>query len=285
MRAPPRPAPLRFLGLLLFLLLAGCHRDDPHADAALFLQRLFGGKMAEAYQGASSGFQAAVSERSFEAVAHERGFIGATLVALGAPQPDDADSVKVDAEAKSATGEKMNLVLTLARENHAWRLFSLRFKRSVETGLSENPFDVVGSLHPGSFKEPSEQVIPDDAALRRLVKDTLLEFNRAIRAKTFADFYTYISTAWQAQVTERQLQTHFQTFIDHELDISAIADSHAEFDVSPGITSDGILEVEGHYPTHPLQIQFKLKYVHEITSWKLFGIDVVAAPPATGSAH
>jgi hypothetical protein len=285
MPARSRPAPLRFVGFLLLLLLPGCHRADPHADAALFLQRLFGGKTAEAYQSASTGFQATVSERSFEAVAHERGFVGASLVEVGAPQTDDADSVKVEAEAKSAAGEKMNLVLTLAHENRAWRLYSLRFKRSVETGLSENPFDVVGSLHPGSFKEPSEQTLPDDAALRRLVKNTLLEFNRAIRAKSFSDFYTDVSMAWQAQVTERQLQTHFQAFIDHELDISAIADSHAEFDVPPAISSDGLLEVEGHYPTHPLQIQFKLKYVHEATSWKLFGIDVVAAPPATAPAH
>jgi hypothetical protein len=273
MPASSRPPGLCCLWLLLLLLVPGCHKPDPKAAAALFFQQLFGGQTSEAYDSTAFGFQAFVSKRSFDAVAHERGFVGASVVNLGAPQIE-GQTAKLEAEAHSATGEKLNFVVTMTHENGLWRLYSLRFPRSLQNGFSENPFDVVNTIRPGSFKEPSEFPIPDDKAVRRLVRDALLEFNRAIRARSFSDFYAYVASAWQAQLTEKQLQSAFQQFIDNEVDISAIADSEPQFDAPVKTTSDGILTVTGHYPTRPVQILFTLKFVHEATVWKLFGIDV-----------
>ena len=293
MPAFSRPPGLRCLWLLLLLLVPGCRKSDPNAAAVQFFQQLFSGKTDDAYDSTAFGFQAFVSKRSFDAVARERGFVGASIVNLGTPQIE-GQTAKLEAEARGATGEKVNFIVTMTRENGTWRLFSLRFPRSLQTGFSENPFDVVNSVRPGSFKEPSELPIPDDKAVRRLVKDALLEFNRAIRARSFSDFYAYVSSAWQAQLTEKQLQHAFQQFIDNEVDISAIADSEAQFDAPVKTTSDGILIVTGHYPTRPVQILFMLKFVHEATVWKLFGIEVKSdtakeaeksAEPVTGAAR
>jgi hypothetical protein len=32
--------------------------------------------------------------------------------------------------------------------------------------------------------------------------------------------------------------------------------------------------MEGYYPTQPLKVNFKLKYIYEHPAWKLFGINV-----------
>jgi len=40
------------------------------------------------------------------------------------------------------------------------------------------------------------------------------------------------------------------------------------------VNSDGLLILAGHYDGHPYRIQFALKYIYELPSWKLFGLDV-----------
>jgi hypothetical protein len=40
------------------------------------------------------------------------------------------------------------------------------------------------------------------------------------------------------------------------------------------IDSDGVLIVQGYYPTTPHRIIFKLKYLEEESEWKLVGVDV-----------
>ncbi len=119
--------------------------------------------------------------------------------------------------------------------------------------------------------------VPGDQELKTLTRDSLLAFNKAVAAKDFTGFLGQVSSVWQKQVTAKKLAEVFQTFIDKQIDIGFVAKGEPEFDKAPEINSDGVLVLEGHYPTTPDNVQFKLKYINEKGAWKLFGISVDVA--------
>ncbi len=261
-----------FLGLTLLVLCCGCEKKaDPAQASRSFFQQLFEGKVKEAYDGAAFGFQTLQTESAFEANAREMGLTGGKAVEIGTPKIDGR-TAKVESNVTTSKGEKASLIVTLQDERGAWRVYSIRTPRSIETGLSENRFTLVGKGL--AFNDATHQPLPDEKTTALLVRDNLLQFNNAIRTRSFTDFYNFVAVAWQAQLTEKQLQRAFQGFIDQNVDISTIKDLEPVFDNPPMISSDGLLLVSGHYPTKPYVVTFSLKFIYELPDWKLFGLDV-----------
>jgi hypothetical protein len=120
--------------------------------------------------------------------------------------------------------------------------------------------------------------VPADKELKVLALDSLLSFNKAIQAQDFTGFQKEISALWQAQVTPSKLKTIFQTFIDQQLDLSPITTKDPVFSEPPKIDGDGVLVLQGFYPTTPSKVDFRLKYIYEKTAWKLIGIKVDVKP-------
>ncbi len=121
--------------------------------------------------------------------------------------------------------------------------------------------------------------LPKDKELKALVLDTLLAFNKAVQGKNFARFHEErLSPQLQKQFTLEKFSEAFQTFIDKGYDISKIAQSEPVFDVPPAINDDGLLVLNGHYPTKPNKVTFKLTYAYESSVWKLMGINVQVIP-------
>lgn len=263
--------------LAVLLIFTGCHRDgDPSEAAKVFFDRLAHGKVKEAYDSGAFGFQTLQSPVAFESNAREMGLVGSKSVQLQ-PAVIDGRMAKITVEVTPATGEKSTLIVTLEREHGDWRIYAIKTPRSIETGIVENRFTLVGKGL--AFNDATNQPMPDDKTVRRLTKDSLLEFNKAIRAHEFKDFYDSVSTAWQAQLTEKQLQTAFQGFIDKDVDISGIKDLEPVYDGIPIVSSDGLLLVSGHFDTKPVVVIFSLKFMYELPDWKLFGLDVDLRAP------
>lgn len=129
--------------------------------------------------------------------------------------------------------------------------------------------------------------IPEKSQLKLLVNDTLLHFAQAINAKDFSEFYQTIAKRWQAQITEDELATAFQTFTDQNVDLTGLHQLEPIFSEPPALNRDGLLVVQGKYPTHVFTTDFTLKYFYEERSWKLFGISLdiqPAAVPSVGNA-
>ena len=115
---------------------------------------------------------------------------------------------------------------------------------------------------------------------RALVRESLLGFNQAVQGKSFAAFHKTIAPMWQKQITPEKMQSLFQSFIDGEVDISGVADVEPSFERGPLIDDDGLLQIEGSYPTKPSQVRFKLGYVFEDNRWRLLKINVRLAQPS-----
>ncbi len=141
---------------------------------------------------------------------------------------------------------------------------------------------VVSLLLLPTFALATPPPMPTDAELKMLARDSLLNFNQMLQTKDPTAFHRYISKLWQDQITPKQLQEVFQSFIDQKIDLSDVAQAEPTFESPPAINSDGLLVLEGFYSNVPGRIDFRLKCVYEKPAWKLFGVKVNVSP--TGAA-
>lgn len=128
--------------------------------------------------------------------------------------------------------------------------------------------------------DASKKEVPSDAEMQEMAKATLLDFNDALQAADFSDFYNHISKAWQKQTSPDKLKQGFQAFIDGKTDISNIKPMEATFTSAPAVSKNlgyDMLMVKGEYPTSPIKTTFELNYVPEGKEWKLALIRVYAA--------
>lgn len=125
--------------------------------------------------------------------------------------------------------------------------------------------------------DASRGEIPEGDELQEMVQKTLVEFNDAIQADDFTDFFQTISKLWQRQSSPAKLKDTFQLFIDRKIDFGEVRTMGADFTSKPRIDdSKGFKELilEGRYDTSPNPTKFELKYTPEGKSWKLTGISV-----------
>jgi hypothetical protein len=114
--------------------------------------------------------------------------------------------------------------------------------------------------------------VPAETELKSMTLDTLLTFNKGVQAKDFTGFYKEIAKLWQEQTSPEKLQELFHDFVDKELDISPIKKLEPVFNKPAEINSDGVLVINGYYPTTPKRVVFRLQYLQEEGDWKLVGI-------------
>lgn len=272
--------PLRRLALLLCgalaAVLGSCTKKaDPVTATRTFFEQVAAGRTAEAYESATFAFRAQQSLRAFETTVKEQGLSAFSKAQWEAPQIEGR-TARIRGEVSDPTTPNSALLVILEQESGVWRIFSIRKPRSA-AGLSVNLFGA--PPRGGGFTEAVDQPIPDEAAMRRLTRETLLKFNAAVQEKSFAGFHGEVSKAWQKQVSAGDLQRAFQAFINTEVDIGGIRDVEPVFNRPPRITSDGLLLVTGLFPTTPHYVVFTLRFTYELPAWKLFGIDVNLQKP------
>src|SRR5262249_741636 len=115
--------------------------------------------------------------------------------------------------------------------------------------------------------------IPAEEELKKLVTKSLLDFDQAVKAKNFENFYNSLSQLWKGQTSPEALQKIFQQFINKNIDISGIKDVAPVVEPKPAI-KESFLVVEGHYPLKSERVEFTLRYTLESSAWKLAGIRV-----------
>ena len=129
------------------------------------------------------------------------------------------------------------------------------------------------NIEAGPTREPAAEV-PPDKNLKKLVLDSLLSFDQAVRTKDFNKFHGEISKTWQQQISPDDLLKTFKSFVDQKAHIAGIADVDPEFTKPPAVDEEGRLIVAGSYPTQPKTVFFQLKYLTESGKWKLIGLNV-----------
>lgn len=116
--------------------------------------------------------------------------------------------------------------------------------------------------------------IPTVEKLNELATATLLEFDKGVAQRDFANFHGQLSRPFQDQKTVAELNQIFKEFIDKQINVSVVEEETPIFTEPPAIDGDGVLVLVGYYPTKPARVEFTLKYVYEHPEWKLLAINV-----------
>jgi hypothetical protein len=269
-------APLRLCLLALLPLLAtSCGKKAGPAEAAkLFFGLIANGRSSEAYESTALGFKAQQSEKRFAQANKELGLVNVRSL-TNEPPKIEGNTATLKMEITDNEGAKAPLNVTLVDERGAWRVFSVRAPRSVETGLAAN---LLGTVGRGSgFTDGVNHPRPSDAEIRQLVETTLLLFDESVTAGNFDRFYDEISEAWQEQVTKAKMKRAFQGFIDGKISVAHLRGQPAIFYEPPAVSTEGLLTARGYYAGDPHNVVFGMKFMYETPKWRLFGLDVSLA--------
>ena len=103
--------------------------------------------------------------------------------------------------------------------------------------------------------------VPPPNELRQLLVESLLAFNQAVAAKDFTAFHASISALWQQQITPAKMKETFQPYIDKRIDLSNVVRVDPVYSEPAKIDENGVLIVQGVYPTAPTKVDFRLKFL------------------------
>lgn len=112
-----------------------------------------------------------------------------------------------------------------------------------------------------------------------LIRSTLLTLNDANRSGNYSVLRDLAAPDFRARNTAADLAAIFSDLRARKFDLFAVAIEAPQLAAAPSIGSDRMLRLRGHFPTHPLQIEFDLLFQDVGGQWLLFGLSV-ATPPA-----
>lgn len=158
----------------------------------------------------------------------------------------------------TADGGIIPVTMKFVKENEKWMILSLSRE---EAGVDME-------------EEEKTAAIPPDYILEDIVTHSVEKFATAVKFEDFTDFHNSISETWQEQITPEELKKIFNDFIVKKVDIRAVDEVKPKFTRETYIDKDGLMRVQGYFPTHPKVVNFKLTYIFEEEFWKLFGIEI-----------
>jgi hypothetical protein len=240
------------VAILLFVF--GLTRGAVQSAESL-LTLLGEGKIEEAYNSTSTTLQRQQPLPEFERTVKELGLTDFASASWSSREIK-GDRAQLEGSIATRSGGKIPVTIELLKESGNWKVLS------------------ISAPHAGVTTEQSAKKVPGDAEAKALILGSLLAFNRAVEKADFTEFHAQISQLWQEQITAEKLKEIFADFIDKKINISGIKDVEPILTEPPQINPEGLLILEGYYPTHPSKVYFGLKYVYEHPSWKLFGIKV-----------
>jgi hypothetical protein len=154
---------------------------------------------------------------------------------------------------------------------------------AVKLDHLNKPLIEPGATGPATPSPP----LPPEAELKKLVTDSVLALNQAIRDKDFQAFHASLSAPLQQKSTPASLMKAFQDFVTRSIDLSPVKTVEPVFEDKPAIDDRGRLHLSGYFPTDP-RVQFDIKYLYEPTAWKIFSIHVnrlSPSEPGAGDKH
>lgn len=231
------------------------------AEGEKFLSTLGSGSTEAAYAMTSVTFQKSQTQEEFARTVKGYGLDGFQSASWSNRKIENDRGV-LEGTVQCKTGGAVPLTLEMIKEGGTWKVLSIK---GPQAGASTGPI---------IEKETATLPAPTKDEAAKMAMTALLAFNEGIQTKSFEKFHAGISKLWQKQITPAQLLEAFQTFIDKKIDLAPIQSLSPEFKSAPAIDADGVLALEGEYPTTPNKVIFKLEYVAEDKAWKLLGVNV-----------
>jgi hypothetical protein len=162
---------------------------------------------------------------------------------------------ELEGEVITESGGVVPLKLLFAKENDTWKIYGIQ---KPTAGLQT---------------EQSSPNIPAKADQVALVKQAMHDFAVSVNNKSMEHFHSTVSQLWQREFTAQKFDEAFGAFFESGLDLTVL--DGFESSIEPvAVDENGVLVLEGFFPTRPSKVTFKQQFVYEGIGWKLVGFKV-----------
>ncbi|MEA5097511.1 MAG: hypothetical protein VB032_03125 [Burkholderiaceae bacterium] len=155
-------------------------------------------------------------------------------------------------------GASVPLRMTFVKEADGWKIYSIQKPTA------------------GVQTESASPALPGKAEQGALVRQSTASFVASVNARDMGTFRNTTSSLWQKQFTAEQLNQAYKAVIDSGANWTVLNGLEPILTPEATIDQDGVLTIEGYYPTTPSRVHFKQKYVFEGAAWKLLGFHIQA---------
>lgn len=163
------------------------------------------------------------------------------------------------------------------------KLSVLCWALAAALGILASVGSAVAGGEPKQQKAPTTVAqLPEPAALMIMIRSTLAAVNHANLTNNYSTLYDLGSADFKAATTPSRLSDQLKPFRDQDIDLSAVFAVTPILDVAPIVDRSGILELNGHFPTQPLTLTFRLSFRKEGLRWRHSGL-AIGAEPSSGS--
>jgi len=227
-------------------------RRDPLPRAAeSFLRAVAAGDASAAYRSMPDSSRRARSELEFRAFLQSRG-LDDFRSAVWTHASVQGDRAELGGRLTTGAGHELPVTLKLERRNKRWRVASVQAAEGTD-GVALS--------------------VPGEAALRRITDEAVRLLTVAVNEDDFGVLYAGVSVLWQEQTTEQALRERFKDYVEREIDLSFARREAPIFEPKPSLDGNGILRVQGYYPTPP-PLGFDMAFVFERGEWRLLNLRV-----------
>ncbi len=118
---------------------------------------------------------------------------------------------------------------------------------------------------------PQATVVPPLDELRVLAMKELTLLAKGINNNDFSEYLDNSSLVFQSQFTNEKLLETYGGFIDQEINIEEWMQGEFLLTAEPSVDENGVLEIDGAFPTSPNSLKFSLSFVYTHPNWKSLG--------------
>lgn len=247
----------KFLGALAALIVIGIgavfYFTSDMVDATdEFFDAVKSNNLDQAYTSLSEEFKAKTSRDDLVAFIEENS-LNDYASANWSTRSIESGNGSISGAIITKHGGSVPLHIGFVKEQEDWKIYSMKVPKA---GLQDE----------NSTAQP-----PGDEKLVQLARSAMHEFALSVNDRSMQKFHSHISNLWQQQFSIQDLDNAYSAFYDAGIDLTVLDQMSPQFNNPPEIDTNGVLVVNGLYPTQPSQLHFEQKYIYEGLSWKLVG--------------
>ena len=173
----------------------------------------------------------------------------------------DTSSGKLTGKVITNSGATIPLTITFVRESGEWKIYYIQRE---DVGLADSRIDDVE--------------LPTRTEAAELVKSTTSAFAEAVNAGDLGLFHAQTAPEFQQEISLEEFNRLFADFVTQEIDLSVLGAYEPMFTSDPALSAQGVLRLEGYFPTRPSRAQFGYTYQSVSGEWQLIGIRFNLSP-------
>jgi len=163
---------------------------------------------------------------------------------------------ELEGEVITESGGVVPMKLLFVKENGAWKIYGIQ------------------KLTAGLQTEQSSPNIPAKADQVVLVKQAMHDFAVSVNDKSMEHFHRTVAQLWQRQFTLQKFDEAFGPFFDLGVDLTVLDGFEPSIEPVAGLDENGVLILQGYFPTQPSKVAFTQKFIYEGVGWKLVGFKI-----------